>query len=46
MLDAVRKILSNGKEHYQSHCREKTTDLYEKEKQYMKYVELYKRIIK
>lgn len=46
MLGAVRKILNNGKEHYQSHCREKSADLYEKERQYMKYVELYRRIIK
>lgn len=46
MLDAVRKILSKGKAFYQSHCREKAVKLYEKERQYMKYVELYRRIIK
>lgn len=46
MLDAMRKILDRGKAHYQSHCREKAVSQYEKERQYMKYVELYRRIIK
>lgn len=46
MLGAVRKILSKGKAHYQNHCCKKAANLYEKERQYMKYVELYRRIIK
>ena len=45
MLDAVRTILVRGKVYYQMYCRDKAVNLYEKEKQYMKYVELYKRII-
>lgn len=44
MLDAVRTILKQGKKHYQKKCRNKAINQYEKEKQYMKYVELYKQI--
>ena len=46
MLNAVREILSNSKENYRIYCRKKAVNLYEKEKQYAKYVELYKRITK
>lgn len=45
MLNAVRIVLQQGKNIIKKNCRSKAVNLYEKEKQYMKYVELYKRII-
>lgn len=46
MRNVVRIVLQQVKEHYQKNCRDKAVNLYEKGKQYMKYVELYKQLIK
>lgn len=45
LLDSMRIILSKGKDSCCSYCRNKAVELYEKEKQYLKYIDLYKRIL-
>lgn len=45
LLDATRLILDRGKDLYSVHCREKAVRLYDKEKQYLKYIDLYKSIL-
>ena len=45
LLDATRLILNRGKDSYSTHCREKAVRLYDKEKQYLKYIDLYKSIL-
>lgn len=45
LLSAVREIICKGKDAYQSACITKARNDYNKEIQYMKYIELYKRIL-
>lgn len=45
MLDSMRIILTNGKDYYRNYCRNKAVKMYKNEKQYYKYIELYKTII-
>lgn len=45
MLSAIRTILSYGKEHYSSACRQKAEQDYNKTVQYGKYIRLYKYIL-
>jgi len=45
LINAIRKVLSNGKSYYSSNCVLKAQHCYEKEAQYNKYIELYKNII-
>lgn len=45
LLAAIRSILANGKEHYREACRKKAESDYNKDIQYMKYVELYEYIL-
>lgn len=42
MLHSCREIISRGKDFYSSNCVEKARKLYNKDIQYMKYIELYK----
>lgn len=42
LLSAIRTILSKGKEHYTDACRKKVERDYNKNIQYVKYIELYK----
>lgn len=42
MLQSARKIMSRGKDFYSTNCVEKAHKLYNKDIQYMKYIELYK----
>lgn len=44
MLQAIRVVESRGKEYYEKACREKALERYNKDKQYYKYIELYKKI--
>ena len=44
MLTAIRKIMARGKAEYSVACREKAEERYDKNKQYMKYIELYNEI--
>lgn len=43
---AIEEILSKGKSSYSDKCRKRALDLYDKNKQYREYLELYKDIIK
>lgn len=45
LLSAIRAILINGKAHYQNACRKKAEKDYNKNVQYGKYIELYRRIL-
>lgn len=45
MLDSMRIILDKKKDSYRNYCRNKAIEMYEKEKQYLKYIDLYKRIL-
>ena len=42
MLQSARKIMGRGKDFYSTNCVEKARKLYNKDIQYMKYIELYK----
>ncbi len=44
MLVAVRKLIAKGKGAFSSACRRKAEERYDKNKQYMKYIELYNEI--
>lgn len=44
LLAAIRSILANGKEFYREACRKKAESDYNKDIQYMKYVDLYYKI--
>lgn len=44
-LFAIRDVCSNGKEYYINNCREKTSIKYNKDTQYLKYIDLYNRIL-
>ena len=44
MLTAVRKLLAKGKSSFHDACRLKAEERYDKNKQYMKYIELYNEI--
>lgn len=44
MLTAIREIIARGKAEYSVACREKAEERYDKNKQYMKYIELYNEI--
>lgn len=44
MLRAVREIIANGKTTYSEACRKKAEERYDKDKQYLKYIELYNEI--
>jgi glycosyltransferase involved in cell wall biosynthesis len=44
MLTAIREIMARGKAEYSVACREKAEERYDKNKQYMKYIELYNEI--
>lgn len=46
LLASIRTVLANGKEHYKDACRKKAEKEYNKDVQYGKYIELYKRILK
>ena len=46
LLSAIRTVLDNGKAYYTDACRKKAEQDYNKDVQYGKYVELYKRILK
>lgn len=45
LLSAIRVILANGKKHYASACRKKAEQDYNKDVQYGKYIELYKKVL-
>lgn len=45
MMYAIRKIIANGKNYYSDCCVNKAKHDYDKETQYLKYIELYKRIL-
>lgn len=44
MLRAVREIMAKGKAAYSTACRKKAEERYDKNKQYMKYIELYNKV--
>jgi glycosyltransferase involved in cell wall biosynthesis len=44
MLTAIREIIARGKAEYSVACREKAEERYDKNKQYMKYIELYNKV--
>ncbi len=46
LLAAIRTILGNGKEFYREACRKKAESDYNKDIQYMKYIELYHKKLK
>ena len=46
MLKASRKIIDDGKNGYSIACRKKALDKYNKEKQYVKYIDLYKEMLR
>lgn len=46
LLDAFRKIATNGKEYYQHRCREYALAHFRKEDRYRDYLELYDRLIR
>lgn len=45
MLQAIRVVESRGKEYYLKACREKAVEKYNKDKQYYKYIDLYKKLL-
>lgn len=45
LLAAIRTVIANGKSHYMDACRKKAVADYNKDVQYGKYIELYKRIL-
>ena len=45
LLDSVLEIVKKGKSKYSTRCRERAINLFNQEKQFMEYVELYNRII-
>ena len=44
MLTSVRKIMAKGKAAFNGACRRKAEERYDKNKQYMKYIELYNEV--
>ena len=44
LLKSVREITSKGKSSYTANCVENARNLYNKDIQYMKYIELYEKI--
>lgn len=46
VLDAVKEILKNGKIRYSQSCRERAVTLYDKNRRYAEYLQLYDSIIK
>ena len=46
MLSAVREIMAKGKAAYSEACRKKTEEKYDKNKQYMQYINLYNTVLK
>lgn len=44
LLIAIRKVLDNGKNYYSAECVRKAHTFYDKNKQFEKYIELYKKI--
>lgn len=46
LLTAIRTVLANGEEHYREACRKKAESDYNKDIQYLKYIELYQRILR
>lgn len=43
-MSAIRLIINNGKAYYEDKCRDKAVKEYNKDLQYLKYIELYRRI--
>lgn len=46
MLQTIRVVESRGKEYYSAACREKALEKYNKDKQYYKYIDLYKNLLR
>ena len=44
MLDVARTIMASDNDEYKTHCRAKAFERYNKDKQFMKYIDLYKKI--
>ena len=44
LLQSAREVFATGKDVYSNHCVEKARRLYNKDIQYMKYIELYKNV--
>ena len=45
LLSAIREVCAKGKDFYTDACRKKATSDYNKDIQYSKYIELYKKIL-
>ena len=45
MLDAIRTVINRGNTYYEGNCRDKAIKEYNKDKQYLKYIELYRRVL-
>lgn len=46
LVNAINAITSLGKQHYTDKCRERAVTLYDKNKNYRQYIELYKELLK
>ncbi len=46
LFEKVKMVLSNGKEFYSRHCREKACLKYNRDRQFLNYLSLYKKLIK
>lgn len=46
LFEKVKMVLSNGKEFYSKHCSEKACLKYNRDKQFLNYLSLYKKLIK
>ncbi len=45
LIKAIRKIVSHGKSNYVDSCRERAIELYDKNKNYRKYIDLYNNLL-
>ena len=45
LCDAIYTMTSLGKQHYAEKCRERAVGLYDKNKNYRQYIELYKELL-
>lgn len=45
LVNAIHEMIGNGREHYSNLCRERATRMFDKNKTYQKYIDLYKSLI-
>lgn len=46
IVEAINEILNNGKEYYSENCIKRATEIYDIEKTYINYIDLYNKLLK